>query len=40
MSLGGGGAGFKTMGDDEFNFLCNIGLTVLSAPLKRNVIFT
>lgn len=38
--LWGGGAGFKTMEDNDFNFLCNIGLTVLSAPLKGNVIFT
>lgn len=34
-----GDAGFKTMGDNDFNFMCNAGLTMQEAPLKRGVIF-
>ncbi len=34
-----GDAGFKTMGDNDFNFMCDVGLTMQRAPLKGIVIF-
>lgn len=31
----GGDAGFKTMGDNDFNFMCDVGLTMSKAPFER-----
>lgn len=39
MGCQDGASGFKTMGDNDFNFVCSVCLTMRRASLKRNAIF-